>query len=149
MLVKSIGERRQPSAGIDLRYWWSVRGRAVSYEFLRPGWDRVLPTRFRRAVARRHGSAASTAMASNSFSMARTSGSELAARHASSRSRSRAESFSLKASARYRERSLAGTRCTNRRASSSGSVNVIFREAILPYYHTIRRFFCGFFRRRS
>jgi hypothetical protein len=34
------------------------------------------------------------------------------------------------------ERSRAGTRRTNCSARSSGSVKVIFRVAILPYYHT-------------
>ena len=75
-------------------------------------------------------------IASNSFSMARTSGSLFAVLHASIKTRSRAVSFSLSASARYLERSRAGTRRTNCDAKSSGSVKVIFRVAILPYYHS-------------
>src|SRR5207253_5566443 len=49
--------------------------------------------------------------------------------------RLRAESFSLSAVTRYLERSRAGTRRTNCSARSSGSVKVIFRVAILPYYY--------------
>ena len=111
---------------------------AAFYEFRRRAWDRVLPTKLRRGAEAVHGSAASSVMASNSFSMARTSGSLFAIRHASTKCRSRVESFSLRALARYLERSRAGTRRTNCSARSSGSVNVIFRVAIFPYYHTIR-----------
>jgi hypothetical protein len=118
------------------RYSSSVPGRAGSYEFRRRVWDRVLPTKLRRGAGALHGSAASSVMASNSFSMARTSGSSFAIRHASTKCWSRTESFSLSASARYLERSRAGTRRTNCSARSSGSVKVIFRVAILPYYHT-------------
>jgi len=113
----------------------SAPGRAGSYEFRRRVWDRVLPSKLRRGAEALHGSAASSVMASNSFSMARTSGSLFAIRHASTKCRSRAESFSLSALARYLERSRAGTRRTNCSARSSGSVKVIFRVAILPYYH--------------
>src|SRR5205823_13348211 len=113
----------------------SAPGRAGSYEFRRRVWDRVLPTKLRRGAEALHGSAASSVMASNSFSMARTSGSLFAIRHASTKCRSRAESFSLSALARYLERSRAGTLRINCSARSSGSVKVIFRVAILPYYH--------------
>src|ERR1700722_3175093 len=42
-----------------------------------------------------------------------------------------------KTSARNRERSRAGMRLTRRVANSSGNENVIFRAAILPYYHNV------------
>ena len=122
------------------RYSSSAPGTVGSYEFPRRGWDRVLPTKLRRGAEAVHDSAASSVMASNSFSIARTSISLFAIRHASTKSRLRAESFSLSAVARYLERSRAGTRRTNCSARSSGSVKVIFRVAILPYYHTDPRF---------
>ena len=109
--------------------------RVESYEFRRPVWDRALPTKFRRGADVLHDSAASSVIASNSFSMSRTSGSLFAAWQASTKILSRSESFSLSALARYFERSRAGTRLTNWDAKSSGKVNVIFRVAILPYYH--------------
>ena len=122
------------------RYSSSAPGTVGSYEFPRRAWDRVLPTKLRRGAAAVHDSAASSVMASNSFSIARTSISLFAIRQASTKSRLRAESFSLSAVARYLERSRAGTRRTNCSARSSGSVKVIFRVAILPYYHTDLRF---------
>ena len=126
---------RPRSADAGLRYSSSAPGRAASYEFRRRVWDRVLSTKLRRGAEAVHGSAASSVMASNSFSMARTPGSLFAIRHACTKCRSRAESFSLSALARYLERSRAGTRRTNCSARSSGRVKVIFRVAILPYYH--------------
>lgn len=114
----------------------SAPGMVGSYEFRRRAWDRVLPTKFRRGAEVPHDSAASSVIASNSFSISLTSGSSFAARQDSIKSLSRSESFSLSALARYFERSRAGTRRTNCNARSSGKVNVIFRVAILPYYHT-------------
>lgn len=127
---------RPRSGDAGSRYSSSAPGTAASYEFRRRGWDRVLPTKPLRGADATHGSAAFSVMASNSFSMARTSGSLFAIRHASTNCRSRAESFSLSAVAKYLERSRAGTRRTNCSARFSGSVKVIFRVAILPYYHT-------------
>lgn len=133
---ESLREGLRPRSGdAGSQYSSSAPGRAASYEFRRRVWDRVLPTKLRRGAEALHGSAASSAIASNSFSMARTSGSLFAIRHASTKCRSRAESFSLSALARYLERSRAGTRRTNCSARSSGSVKVIFLVAILPYYH--------------
>jgi hypothetical protein len=123
------------SGDADSRCSSSVPGRAESYEFRRRVWDRVLPTKLRRGAELAHASPASSVIASNSFSIARTSGSSFAARQACTKRRSRAESFSLSASARYLERSRAGTRRTNCPAKSSGSVKVILRVAIVPYYH--------------
>ncbi len=122
-----------------LRCSSSAPSMAASYEFLRREWDRVLPTKFRRGAEVLHDSAASSAIASNSFSISRTSGSSFAARQDSSKSLSRSESLSLSALARYLERSRGGTRRTNWEAMSSGIVKVIFRVAILPYYHTSSR----------
>jgi len=124
---------RARSRDAGSRYSSSAPGRASSYEFRLRVLDRVLPTKLRRGAEAVHGSAASSVVASNSFSMARTSGSLFAIRHACTKCRSRAESFSLSALARYLERSRAGTRRTNSSASSSGSVKVIFRVGILPY----------------
>jgi len=134
---ESLREGLRPRSGdVGSQYSSSAPGRAASYEFRRRVWDGVLPTKLRRGAEALHGSAASSVMASNSFSMARTSGSLFAIRQASTKCRSCAESFSLSALARYLERSRAGTRRTNCSARSSGSVKVIFRVAILPYYHT-------------
>jgi hypothetical protein len=134
---------RPRSADAGSRYSSSAPGKAASYEFRRRVWDRVLPTKLRRGAEAVHGPAASSVMASNSFSIARTSGSLFAIRHASTKCRSCAESFSLSALARYLERSRAGTRRTNCSARSSGSVKVIFRVAILPYYHTRPRLYAA------
>jgi hypothetical protein len=123
------------SFGDDSRYSSSALGKVEFYESLRLELDRALPTTLRRAAERVHGSPVWSASASNSFSMARTSESLFATRQASTKSWSRAESFSLRAIARYLERSRAGMRRTNCTAKSSGSVKVIFLVPIAPYYH--------------
>ncbi len=125
-----------PRSGDDHSLYLSLElSRAASYEFPRRVWDRAAPTKFRRDAEIRHDSAASSVIESNSFSISRTSGSSFAARQDSIKSLSRSESFSLRAFAKYPERSRAGTRRTNCKARSSGRVKVIFRVAIVPYYH--------------
>ncbi len=125
----------QPSFGDRSRYSSLARGKVEFYESLRLELDRAVPTTLRRGAELVHGSPVWSANASNSFSMARTSESLFATRQASTKSRSRAESFSLRASARYLERSRAGMRRTNCTAKSSGNVKVIFLVPIVPYYH--------------
>ena len=76
------------------------------------------------------GSATSSGSAENSSSICATSESRFAASHAWTSLRFRSANLRERASTTYFERSRAGTRPMNSHASSSGMVNVIFRDAI-------------------
>src|SRR5580693_8683949 len=97
--------------------------------------DLAGPTRFHRVGPFFQDSAIGSFNASNSSSISFTAESPLTISHASISRFSLWESFSARAAATYLDRSRAGTRLVKLVARSAGIVKVIFRTAILAYYH--------------